>query len=155
MMTRVPIYKGFERFWHWTQALLILFLACTGFEVHGSVAFLGFEQAVQYHALAATAFMVLIAFAIFWHLTTGEWRQYVPTTRMLRAQFEYYTVGLFRGAPHPVRRTVLSKLNPLQKLVYLSLKLLVIPGMVGSGLVYMLNTVRRTGCGAPRKRPTV
>jgi thiosulfate reductase cytochrome b subunit len=137
-MTRVYIYKGFERFWHWTQALLILFLALTGFEVHGSYAFLGFEQAVRYHALAATAFIVLIAFAIFWHLTTGEWRQYVPTTTLLRAEFEYYVVGLFRGAPHPTRKTELSKLNPLQKIVYLSLKLLVIPGMVGSGLLYML-----------------
>lgn len=138
MTTRVHIYKGFERFWHWTQAMLILFLALTGFEVHGSYAFLGFKQAVQYHAVAAMAFIVLIAFAVFWHLTTGEWRQYVPTTRLLRAHLEYYTVGLFRGAPHPTRRTELSKLNPLQKLVYLSLKLLVIPGMAGSGLLYML-----------------
>jgi thiosulfate reductase cytochrome b subunit len=137
-MTGVYVYKGFERFWHWTQALLILFLALTGFEVHGSYAFLGFEQAVRYHALAATAFIVLIAFAIFWHLTTGEWKQYVPTTRLLRAEFEYYVAGLFRGAPHPTRKTALSKLNPLQKIVYLSLKLLVIPGMVGSGLLYML-----------------
>jgi thiosulfate reductase cytochrome b subunit len=137
-MTGVYVYKGFERFWHWTQALLILFLALTGFEVHGSYAFLGFEQAVRYHALAATAFIVLIAFAIFWHLTTGEWRQYVPTTRLLRAEFEYYVAGLFRGAPHPTRKTALSKLNPLQKIVYVSLKLLVIPGMVGSGLLYML-----------------
>ena len=137
-MTRAHIYKGFERFWHWTQAMLILFLALTGFEVHGSYNFLGFSQAVRYHAVVAMAFVVLIAFAIFWHMTTGEWRQYVPTTRLLRAHLEYYTVGLFRGAPHPTRRTELSKLNPLQKLVYLSLKLLVIPGMVGSGLLYML-----------------
>ena len=47
--TQVYVYKGFERFWHWTQALLILFLALTGFEIHGSLAFLGFEQAVRYH----------------------------------------------------------------------------------------------------------
>lgn len=138
MTTRAHIYKGFERFWHWTQAMLILFLALTGFEVHGSFTFLGFSQAVHYHGYAAIAFIVLIAFAIFWHLTTGEWRQYVPTTRLLRAELAYYTVGLFRGAPHPTRRTELSKLNPLQKLVYLSLKLLVIPGMAGSGLLYML-----------------
>jgi thiosulfate reductase cytochrome b subunit len=32
---------------------------------------------------------------------------------------------------------VLSKLNPLQKLVYASLKLLVIPVVAGSGLLYM------------------
>jgi thiosulfate reductase cytochrome b subunit len=134
---RAYVYKGFERFWHWTQAMLILFLALTGFEVHGSLTFLGFSQAVHYHRIAATAFLVLIAFAVFWHLTTGEWRQYVPTTHLLRAQLDYYVVGLFRGAPHPTRKTELSKLNPLQKLVYLSLKILVIPVMVVSGLLYL------------------
>jgi thiosulfate reductase cytochrome b subunit len=115
MKTDVYIYKGFERFWHWTQAGLILFLAFTGFEVHGTFAFLGFEQAVVYHRMAAWALIGLTAFAAFWHLTTNEWRQYIPTTRALRAQAEYYVVGLFRGAPHPTRKTVLSKLNPLQK----------------------------------------
>ena len=39
--------------------------------------------------------------------------------------------------PTPPRKTVLSKLNPLQKLVYAGLKLLVIPVMVGSGLLYL------------------
>lgn len=135
---RVRIYRRFERFWHWTQAALILFLALTGFEIHGTVRFLGFDQAVQYHSVAAIALMVLIAFAIFWHLTTGEWRQYVPTTRLLRAHVEYYLVGIFRNAPHPVRKTRLSKLNPLQRLVYGQLKLLVVPVMVLSGLLYLL-----------------
>jgi thiosulfate reductase cytochrome b subunit len=131
------IYKGFGRFWHWTQALLILFLTLTGFEIHGSLRFFGFEQAVRYHSTAAIALLILIVFAIFWHLTTGEWRQYIPTGRFLRAQVEYYLVGIFRNAPHPTKKTALSKLNPLQKLVYLGLKALVIPVMVLSGLLYM------------------
>jgi thiosulfate reductase cytochrome b subunit len=80
---------------------------------------------------------VLIAFAIFWHVTTGEWRQYLPTARNLRAQMAYYVTGIFRNAPHPTRKTVLSKLNPLQRLVYAGLKVLVIPVMVLSGLLYM------------------
>jgi len=136
-MRREYVYKGFERFWHWTQAGLILFLALTGFEIHGSLAFFGFEQAVAYHSAAAWALLVLIAFAIFWHLTTGEWRQYVPTLENLREQAEYYTVGIFRSAEHPTRKSAVSKLNPLQRLVYLALKVLVIPVVVTSGLLYM------------------
>ena len=100
--------------------------------------FLGFDQAVRYHTIAAGGLIVLIAFAMFWHLTTGEWRQYVPTTTLLRAQCEYYLIGIFRDAPHPTRRTRLSKLNPLQRIVYGQLKLLGVPIMVVSGLLYWL-----------------
>jgi len=131
------VYRRFERFWHWTQSALIMFLGVTGFEIHGSFSFFGFDQAVAYHNVAAISFLVLIVFAIFWHITTGEWRQYLPTWKNLRAQAEYYVFGIFRDAPHPTRKTVLSKLNPLQKLIYAGLKVLVIPVMVGSGLLYL------------------
>jgi len=136
-MIREYVYRAFERFWHWTQALLILFLGLTGFEIHGSISFFGYEQAVRYHNVAAWSFLVLIAFAIFWHFTTGEWRQYLPTWKNLRAQFNYYLVGIFRNAPHPTKKVALSKLNPLQKIVYAGLKVLIIPLMVASGLLYM------------------
>jgi thiosulfate reductase cytochrome b subunit len=131
------VYSRFNRFWHWMQSVLIIFLALTGFEIHGSISFFGFEQAVTFHNTAAYIFLILIALAIFWHFTTGEWRQYLPTRQHLRAQIEYYITGIFRNAPHPTRKTALSKLNPLQRLVYLALKIMVIPIMVASGLLYM------------------
>lgn len=137
MKKQVYIYRSFERFWHWTQAFLIFFLAATGFEVHGSFKFFGYANAVAYHNIAAYAFIVLIAFAIFWHFSTGEWKQYLPTFTNIRAQINFYLIGIFSNAPHPTKKTVLSKLNPLQRLVYLALKLLVIPVMVISGLLYM------------------
>lgn len=136
-MRQECVYQAFERFWHWAQAALVLFLGVTGFEIHGTYRFFGYAQAVRFHNVAAIAFLVLTAFAIFWHLTTGEWRQYVPTLTNLRAQAEYYVFGIFRNAPHPTRKSVLSKLNPLQKLTYAGLKLLVIPVIALSGLLYM------------------
>lgn len=136
-MKQVLIYKGFERFWHWLQAFLILFLAMTGFEIHGSIDFFGYKNAVQYHNIAAYTFIGLIIFTIFWHFTTGEWKQYLPTFNNLKAQIDFYLLGIFRNAPHPTKKTVLSKLNPLQRLTYLGLKILVIPVMVVSGLFYM------------------
>lgn len=137
-MKKVFIYQSFERFWHWTQAILIFFLMLSGFEIHGVISFFGFENAVKYHNVAAWAFMILIVFAVFWHFTTGEWKQYVPTFQSLRAQLDFYLFGIFRNAPHPTKKTLLSKLNPLQRLTYLGLKLLVIPIMVISGILYML-----------------
>jgi len=137
MGTKVYIYRSFERFWHWMQAFLIFFLAATGFEIHGTIEFFGYENAAKYHNVAAYAFIVLIVFAIFWHFTTGEWKQYIPTTQHLKAQLNFYLFGIFKNVPHPTKKNVLSKLNPLQRLVYLSLKILVIPTMVISGLLYM------------------
>jgi formate dehydrogenase gamma subunit len=137
MKQKVYIYSAFERFWHWMQAILIFFLAATGFEIHGSITFFGYQNAVKYHNIASYAFIILIVFAIFWHFSTGEWRQYLPTTKNIKAQLDYYLFGIFKNAAHPTKKTVLSKLNPLQKLVYLSLKILVIPTMVISGLLYM------------------
>jgi thiosulfate reductase cytochrome b subunit len=136
-MKKEYIYRRFERFWHWLQAALIIFLGVTGFEIHGSIRFFGYDQAVKYHNIASLSFLILIVFSVFWHFTTGEWKQYLPTWKNLRAQADYYVFGIFRNAPHPTRKTALTKLNPLQKLVYAGLKVLVIPVMVLTGLLYM------------------
>lgn len=138
MTKKVYVYRSFERFWHWMQAILIMFLAFSGFEVHGSYSFFGFEEAVMYHNIAAYLFIVLIVFAIFWHFSTGEWKQYIPTYKNLTNQIKYYLWGMFKNEAHPTKKTVLRKLNPMQKLTYFGLKVLVIPVMVSSGILYML-----------------
>ncbi|HZW38239.1 MAG TPA: cytochrome b/b6 domain-containing protein [Ignavibacteriaceae bacterium] len=132
------IYKAFNRFWHWMQMLLIFFLAFSGFEIHGAYSFLGFRDAVKYHNIAAYMLLILIVFAIFWHFATGEWRQYVPTLTNIKAQLNYYVFGIFKNAPHPFHKTQIKKLNPLQKITYFALKVLVIPISVTSGILYML-----------------
>ena len=47
------IFKRFERFWHWSQAALVILMLITGFEIHGSYSLLGWEQAVDVHSFAA------------------------------------------------------------------------------------------------------
>lgn len=137
MKKRTYIYRGFERFWHWTQSLLIIFLAITGFEIHSSYSLFGFERAVLLHDILAWAYIILIIFSIFWHIDSGTWKQYVPTLKLVKAQFEYYVSGIFRGAEHPTKKTSYNKFNPIQRLTYLAFKILIIPVMVGTGIVYM------------------
>jgi thiosulfate reductase cytochrome b subunit len=134
-MERVYIFKRFERFWHWTQAALIVFMMLSGFEIHGLYRLFGFEAAIAYHTTAAWALVALWMFAIFWHFTTGEWRQYIPTLEKVDAMLKYYLTGIFRNAPHPFRVTQLSKHNPLQRLAYLFVKLLINPLVWVSGLL--------------------
>ncbi len=134
---KIYIYQVFERFWHWTQAVLIGFLALTGFEIHSSYSLFGYQNAVKYHDIAAYAFLVLIVFSIFWHFTTGEWRQYKPSLKLIKEQAEYYIFGIFKGAEHPTHKLIYNKFNPLQRVIYLGLNILVIPVMVLSGFAYM------------------
>ena len=136
-MERIYVFKRFERFWHWAQALLIVGMMTTGFEVHGTYALLGFERAVDWHATMAWALITLWVFAIFWHFTTGEWRQYIPTTDKMAAMVRYYLTGIFTDAPHPFRQTTLRKHNPLQRVAYLFVKLVINPLLWVSGLLYL------------------
>jgi thiosulfate reductase cytochrome b subunit len=136
-MERIYVFKRFERFWHWSQAALIMLLMLTGFAVHGSHRLVGFEKAVHLHTFGAWALIVLWSFAIFWHFTTGEWRQYLPTTDKLAAMIRYYLTGIFTDAPHPFRQTALKKHNPLQRLAYLGVKLVINPLLWISGLLYL------------------
>jgi thiosulfate reductase cytochrome b subunit len=135
--TRIYIFKGFERFWHWAQALLIMAMALTGFEIHGTYALFGFEQVVFMHTTAAWVLIALWLFAIFWHLTTGEWRHYIPTFDKLIAVIKYYAFGIFKGEHHPYKPTQLRKHNPLQLLAYLGFKLAMAPAIWISGLLYL------------------
>ncbi len=136
---KIYIYKRFERFWHWTQAALIIFLALTGFEVHDSIHIFGFQKAVEFHRIASYSLIVLLIFAIFWHLAFDAWKQYIPTRKNLLAQIKFYANGMFKGEKHPTEKTALQKLNPLQRLIYLGFKLLMIPIVVISGLLYMFD----------------
>lgn len=134
---RIYIFKRFERFWHWSQATLIIFMLITGFEVHGSYHLLGFGKAVELHTISAWTLIGLWVFAIFWHFTTGEWKQYIPTMDKIVAMIQFYSVGIFKGAPHPFRATTLKKHNPLQRLAYLGVLLFIGPLLWLTGWLYL------------------
>ena len=137
-MPRELVFTRFERFWHWCQALLIILLMLTGFEVNGAYALFGYERATELHEVFAWILMGLWVLAIFWHFTTGEWRQYIPTTEKLVAVVKYYTLGIFHpSVQHPFKKTRLSKHNPLQRLAYLGFKLAISPLIWVTGLLYL------------------
>jgi thiosulfate reductase cytochrome b subunit len=147
---KVWIYARFERFWHWAQAALMIILGVTGFEVHGTYQMFGFAAASDIHRVAALMLVILAIFSMFWHFTTGEWKQYLPTTENLSAVFRFYTKGIFRGEPHPFEKTRLSKLNPLQRFTYLGFKLLIFPVLATTGLLYLFyNTWPQIGLSGP------
>lgn len=135
-MVNIYLYTRYERFWHWMQTVLILLLLVTGFELNGLFTLFGFKAAAEVHNIAGLTWLILFAFFVFWLFTTGEWSQYVPTTRKMLSVIRYYTYGIFRGEPHPVPKRKDAKHNPLQRLVYLSLAAALLPVQMATGFLY-------------------
>ena len=152
MSTRkVMIYSRFERLWHWTQMALIVMLLFTGFGIHGFHRLIGVELADRIHTFSALGVMVLWLFAISWILTTGVWKQFMPTKQGLWRVVRFYSYGIFKGESHPFRKAYQRKLNPLQALTYLSLKLVLFPAIWLSGVAYLTYGLweRFTSSGTP------
>lgn len=147
-LRQVRIYPLFERFWHWSQMALIVTLLFTGFRMRGLHALTNFETAVTVHTIAAIALIVLWVFAIFWHLTTGTWVHYVPTTNGLLKVARFYAFGIFKGEHHPYRKAYWKKHNPLQAMAYLALKLVLFPAIWVSGLAYLTYNLWQGMAGA-------
>ncbi len=145
----VKIFSGFERFWHWTQMAIIFLLLFTGLRIHGVHELIRFDQAVELHTWGAIALMLLWVFAIFWHLTTGAWRHYLPTVNGLWPVMRYYAWDIFKGKPHPYRKHFWRKHNPLQAMTYAALKLMLFPAIWISGLAYLFYNYWQGGISNP------
>jgi thiosulfate reductase cytochrome b subunit len=146
---RVKIFSLFERFWHWSQMLLIVVLLITGFGLHGFHGLLSFETAVTLHTGAALALLVVWAFGTFWLFTTRNWRHFIPTASGMWNVLRYYSFGIFKGERHPYRKAYWRKHNPLQALAYTMLKLVLFPAIWISGLIYLFYFAWRDLPNAP------
>ncbi len=135
-MINIYLYTRYERFWHWLQMAFIVILLVTGFEVHGLFKLLGFQTAVKIHNTVGLTWLIAFAFFVFWMFTTGEWKQYIPTTKKMISVVMYYIWGIFRGESHPFPKRKEAKHNPLQRLVYLSLAAFLLPFQMITGFLY-------------------
>jgi thiosulfate reductase cytochrome b subunit len=136
-MNKIYIYTWFNRIWHWVQAALIILLMLTGFSIHfDKVNIFDFETATHIHNISALAFIIVTGLSIFWHFTSDQWKNYVPTTKYFGAMLSFYLKGIFKNQPHPFKKSKYSKLNPIQRIVYLKINLIVLPTMVVTGALY-------------------
>ena len=141
MTKRIEVYSAFERLWHWLQALTILLLLLTGFEIHWpeEVHVFGFSYATTVHEALALLTIANAFLALFYHLATGAIRQFLPEPRdffsLAIAQAKYYLYGIFKGAHHPFEHGQGQKLNALQQITYLLLLNFVLPVQVATGIL--------------------
>jgi thiosulfate reductase cytochrome b subunit len=134
-LTNLYLYTRYERFWHWLQTVLIVLLLITGFETKGLYTLMGFKTATEVHNFVGNTWLIAFLFFAFWIATTGEWRQYIPTTKKMVKVLRYYLYGIFRGEPHPVPKRKDAKHNPLQRITYLILAAILLPVQMATGLL--------------------
>src|SRR5690606_4233281 len=123
----VTVYRRLERFWHRSQAALIIGLLLPRFELHSSYRCLALATAIKTHITMALLPILLWLCGVIWPFTTGEWRKSSPTTEKLAAMTRYYALGMFRDEERPYTKSLSAKHNPLQRLAYLAFKLLISP----------------------------
>ncbi len=148
-LRKVYMYTLYERIWHWVQALAILLLLLTGFIIHRPETlgrFVPYRFLVYTHNALAVLLLLDAGLALFYHLATGEIRQFLPRPRgffhQAILQARYYLYGIFRGEPHPFEKRPDRKLNPLQQATYFVLLNVMLPVQIVTGLLMWLAQYR-------------
>lgn len=138
-MKKIYMYAVYERFWHWLQTFAIVLLLFTGLIIHRPDMFsvFSFKYVVIIHNILAALLVINAALSLFYHLASGEIRQYIPRPygffddAILQAKF--YLQGIFKGAEHPFEKTPQKKLNPLQQATYFGILNVLLPLQVITG----------------------
>jgi thiosulfate reductase cytochrome b subunit len=135
----VYMYDAYERLWHWLQTIAIVLLLFTGLIIHRPDIFglFSFRYMVVVHNALAAVLVLNAALSLFWHLVSGEIRQFVPRPYGFFdnaiVQAKYYIQGIFKGGEHPFEKTKEKKLNPLQQVTYFGLLNVLLPLQIITG----------------------
>jgi thiosulfate reductase cytochrome b subunit len=136
---KVYMYEAYERFWHWLQTVGIVMLLFTGLVIHRPDMFgvFSFRNMVMVHNVLAAILAVNAALSLFYHLTSGQIKQYIPRPRGFFddaiVQARFYLQGIFKGEAHPFEKKPEKKMNPLQQVTYFGILNVLLPlqGLTG------------------------
>jgi thiosulfate reductase cytochrome b subunit len=138
-LKKVYMYAMYERLWHWLQTFVILGLIFTGLIIHKPDTFgiFSFRYVVLVHNVLAGLLVINAALSLFYHLASGEIRQYIPRPRgffdQAIVQAQFYVRGIFKGERHPFEKRQDKKLNPLQQITYFAILNVLLPLQIITG----------------------
>lgn len=144
VLTKVHMYGVYARFWHWLHALAILFLLFTGLMIHQPALFSAFKYysvIILIHNTIGVLLALNAALSVFYHVVSGEIRQYIPHPYgffdSAIVQTKYYLNGIFKGKEHPFEKTPRKRFNPIQQLTYFLVLYVLLPLQIISGLMML------------------
>jgi len=149
-MKKVFLHTLTIRIWHWINAVIVIALMITGIQLRVP----GIEEFARQMAVWIPEYSVVVMIHkyigysmalsfIFWLvyiLASGSFRtHYFPRPAdipILGKQALYYLVGVFQGSENPFTPTAEGKFNPLQKIAYGSVMLVITPLIVITGILF-------------------
>jgi len=141
---KIYFYPVWLRIWHGINALGILILIVTGINMQYSnpgFKIMNFELAVNLHNIAGILISINYLLFFFGNMLTSNKKYYRiklrGLIRRLTLQVGYYTSGLFNHQPPPFPLSEKRKFNPMQKVSYLLVMYLFVPGLIFTGLALL------------------
>jgi thiosulfate reductase cytochrome b subunit len=142
-MIKVYVHPLPVRLWHWINAFGFVFMIVTGLQVRYPEIFaiLSFRRAVELHN---TVGFLLIGNYFLWllfYLFSDRIKIYHPELNPRKhfadsiRQVIYYGNGIFRGEANPHSPGPYTKFNPMQKMAYQVIMLLVVPAQFITGIM--------------------
>jgi thiosulfate reductase cytochrome b subunit len=149
-MKKVFLHTLTIRIWHWINALIVIVLMITGIQLRVP----GVEEiarkmviwipeysvAILIHKYTGYAMVISFLFWLIYIIASGSFRTHyllrpsdLPT---LGKQAFYYLFGVFQGSENPFTPTAEGKFNPLQKIAYGSVMLVITPLIVITGILF-------------------
>jgi thiosulfate reductase cytochrome b subunit len=142
-MQRTYVHPLPVRIWHWINALGFVLLIITGLQIRYAdiVGLMSFEMAIKFHNWIGFTLMANYFIWLLFYLLTDKVSVYHPELdarkyfRDTLRQIRFYSYGIFRGEPNPHHVLPYAKFNPLQKVMYQIVMLLIVPVQFGTGLL--------------------
>jgi len=142
-MQRTYVHPLPVRIWHWLNAFGFVLLMLSGLQIRYAdmLSVMSFETALKSHNWIG---FVLIANYFIWllfYLFTDKISIYHPELdakkyfREAIQQMRYYSFGIFKGESSPHHVSPYTKFNPLQKVMYQIVMLLIVPVAFLTGLM--------------------
>ena len=140
---RIYIHPIPVRIWHWTNAIGFVLLILTGLQIRyrDLIGIASFEASVRLHNIVGFVLMGSYLLWLFFYLTSDKIKNYQMELHPMKfytdaiKQAMFYGYGIFRGKDNPHHATPYTKFNPMQKLTYDLIMLLVVPIQFLSGLL--------------------
>jgi thiosulfate reductase cytochrome b subunit len=138
---KIYFYPIWLRIWHGINALGILILIITGINMQFSkpeLELINFDMAVNLHNISGI--LVTVNYLLFFigNMVTTNKRYYrlkrKGLFKRLKLQAVYYTYGMFNNQQPPFPLSEKRKFNPMQKVSYLLVMYLCVPGLIITGL---------------------